>query len=151
VVGVRRQALHAAAAAGLHVPLAAMADDPDPGVRRELAMLLRTVPDGGTLARLAADTDPRVRAAAAVSGILRGELGGLPAGIAREEAAEAVFDAGDLADLRQAARTSPDERHRLAAALALGLVGDQVAQEVAEGDPVREVRERVAAMLAGVA
>ena len=151
VVGVRRQALHAAAAAGLHLPLAAMADDPDPGVRRELAMLLRTVPDGGTLARLAADTDPRVRAAAAVSGILRGELGGLPAGIAREAAAEAVFDAGDLADLRQAARTSPDERHRLAAALALGLVGDQVAQEVAEGDPVREVRERVAAMLAGVA
>ncbi len=147
VTGVRRQALHAAAGAGLHVPLAAMADDPDPEVRRELATLLRTVPDGGTLARLTDDADPRVRAAAAVSGILRGELTALPAGVGREEAAEAVIDAGDLVDLRQTARTSPDERHRLAAALALGLVDDQVAREVAEGDPVRAVRDRVAALL----
>jgi hypothetical protein len=46
-----------------------------------------------------------------------------------------------------AARTSPDERHRLAAALALGLVGDQVAREVAEADPVAGVRARVAALL----
>jgi HEAT repeat protein len=147
VIGVRRQALRAAAAAGLHVPLAAMADDPDPDVRRELATLLRTVPDGGTLARLADDVDPRVRAAAAVSALLRGELTALPAGVSHAEAAEAVVDAGDLADLRQAARTSPDERHRLAAALALGLVGDQVAREVAESDPVRSVRERVSALL----
>ena len=147
VTAVRRQALHAAAAAALHVPLAAMADDPDPEVRRELAVLLRAVPDGGTLGRLAMDTDPRVRAAAAVSGILRGELTELPGNVDAAQAAEAVVDAGDLADLRQAARTSPDERHRLAAALALGLVGDQVAREVAEADPVAGVRARVAALL----
>lgn len=147
VVEVRHQAVRAAAAAGLHVPLAAMADDPDTGIRRALALALRGVPDGGTLARLRDDADPRVRGAAAVSSLLRGEMDALPAHVSLADAGEAVVDSTDLADLRQTARTSPDERHRLAAALALALVGDQVAHEVAEADPVRSVRRKVAELL----
>ena len=147
VVEVRHQAARAAAAANLHVPLTAMADDPDPELRRRLALLLQTVPDGGTLTRLRQDADERVRGAATVSAILRGELHGLPDDVPRAAAAEAVVDVGDLADLRTVARTSPDERHRLSAALALALVDDQVAHEVAEADPVATVRRKVRAVL----
>ena len=147
VVEVRHQAARAAAAANLHVPLTAMADDPDPELRRRLALLLQTVPDGGTLTRLRQDPDDRVRGAATVSAILRGELHGLPDDVRRAAAAEAVVDAGDLADLRTVARTSPDERHRLAAALALALLDDQVAHEVSEADPVPALRQRVRAVL----
>jgi HEAT repeat protein len=146
VTAVRLAAAHAAAAAGFEVPIAALADDPDADVRRELAMLLRAVPGQGTLARLLADTDPRVRAAAAVTAISRGELTALPEDVAPAEAAGAVMDANHLAELRSAARTSPDERHRLAAALLLALVRDQVAREVEESDPVPAVRAAVHAM-----
>lgn len=143
---VRLQAAHAAAAAGLGVPLGALADDPEPEVRRELAQLLRTVPDGGSLARLLSDSDPRVRAAAAVSAISRGERTDLPPDVSAEDAAAAVLDANHLADLREIALTSPEERHRCSAALLLALVGDQVAAKVATGDPVPSVRAAVSAM-----
>ena len=149
VVEVRRHAARAAAAARYDAPLAAMAGDPDADVRRDVAVLLQGARAGDGLARLRADADPRVRAAAAVSSILRGEITGLPANVARADAAEAVVDSGALADLRRTARTSPDERHRLAAGLALALVGDQVAREVAEADPVPGVRAAVLAMLGG--
>jgi HEAT repeat protein len=146
VTPVRLAAAHAAAASGFEVPLAALADDPDPDVRRELAMLLRAVPGQGTLARLLADAEPRVRAAAAVTAISRGELTALPDDVAPGEAAGAVMDANHLVELREAARTSPDERHRLAAALLLALVRDQVAREVEESDPVPALRAAVHAM-----
>jgi HEAT repeat protein len=146
VPAVRLQAAHAAAMAGLGVQLGALADDPEPEVRRELAQLLRTVPDGGALARLLADSDARVRAAAAVSAISRGERTDLPGDVAAEDAAAAVMDANHLADLREIALTSPEERHRRSAALLLALVGDQVAARVAAGDPVATVRAAVTAM-----
>jgi hypothetical protein len=56
------------------------------------------------------------------------------------------MDANHLAELRESARTSPDERHRLAAALLLALVRDQVAREVEESDPVPALRAAVHAM-----
>jgi hypothetical protein len=146
VVSVRLAAAHAAAASGFEVPLTALADDPDAGIRRELALLLRTVPGQGALERLRADADPRVRAAAAVTAISRGEITLLPDNVAPGEAAGAVMDANHLAELRQAARTSPDERHRQSAALLLALVRDQVAREVEESDPVPAVRNAVRAM-----
>jgi HEAT repeat protein len=146
VNAVRRAAAHAAAAAGFEQPLAALADDPDPELRRELAMLLRSVPGQGLLPRLLADPEPRVRAAAAVTAISRGELSVLPADVAPAEAAGAVMDANHLIELRQTARTSPDERHRQSAALLLALVRDQVAREVEEADPVPTVRTAVRTM-----
>ena len=146
VVSVRLAAAHAAAASGFEVPLTALADDPDAGIRRELALLLRTVPGQGALERLRADADPLVRAAAAVTAISRGEITLLPDNVAPGEAAGAVMDANHLAELRQAARTSPDERHRQSAALLLALVRDQVAREVEESDPVPAVRNAVRAM-----
>jgi HEAT repeat protein len=146
VTPVRLAAAHAAAAAGFEVPLATLADDPDASVRRELAMLLRAVPGQGTLARLLADGEPRVRAAAAVTAISRGELAALPDDVAPAEAAGAVMDANHLAELRETARTSPDERHRQSAALLLALVRDQVAREVEESDPVPAIRSAVRAM-----
>jgi HEAT repeat protein len=149
VVEVRRHAARAAAAARFHEPLAGMAGDPDADVRRDVAVLLQGAPAADALARLRTDADPRVRAAAAVSSILRGEITALPANVARTDAAEAVVDSGALADLRRTARTSPDERHRLAAGLALALVGDQVAREVAASDPVPAVRTAVTDLLTG--
>ena len=146
VPAVRLQAAHAAAAAGLGVQLSALADDPEPDIRRELAQILRTVPDGGALSRLQADSDPRVRAAAAASAISRGERTDLPGDVAPGDAAAAVMDANHLADLREIALTSPEERHRRSAALLLALVGDQVASRVAAGDPVAGVRAAVLAM-----
>ncbi len=146
VTSVRMAAAHAAAAGGFEVPLHSLADDPDAGVRRELAMLLRTVPGQGILPRLLGDPEPRVRAAAAVTGISRGELTMLPSDVAPAEAAGAVMDSNHLDELRETVRTSPDERHRQAAALLLVLVRDQVALEVEESDPVPAVRAAVRAM-----
>lgn len=147
VIEVRRAAAQAAATAHLPVLLAQLTGDPDPGVRREVAGLLTDFPEGEALGRLLADREPSVRAAAAVSAILRGELTALPDSVNPADAAEAVVNAGQLADYRETARTAPDERHRLAAALALAIVGDQVAREVAAADPVPAVRAAVAAML----
>ena len=84
---------------------------------------------------------------AAVARLVRGDADSLPADIRRVDAAEAVMDVAPLAELRETARTSPDERRRLAAGLALAIVGDQVAGEVVRSDPMPYVRGRVAAML----
>lgn len=93
-------------------------------------------------------SSPRLMAvtAAAVTAISRGELTALPEDVAPGEAAGAVMDANHLAELRQAARTSPDERYRQSAALLLAIVRDQVAREVEESDPVPSVRAAVHAM-----
>jgi hypothetical protein len=82
-----------------------------------------------------------------VARLLRGEADTLPADIRRADAAEAVMDVAPLAELRETVRTSPDERRRLAAGLALAIVGDQAAGEVVRSDPMPYVRGRVAAML----
>ena len=147
VTAVRRQAARAAAMAGRHDVIASMVGDPDADTRRGVALLLAGAPSADALDELRADADARVRAAAAVARLLRGEADTLPADIRRADAAEAVMDVAPLAELRDTARTSPDERRRLAAGLALAIVGDQVAGEVVRSDPMPYVRGRVAAML----
>ncbi|MGE5091028.1 MAG: HEAT repeat domain-containing protein [Bacillota bacterium] len=147
VTAVRRQAARAAASAGRHDIIASMVADPDTDTRRGLALLLATAPSADALDELRADAEPRVRAAAAVARLLRGDADTLPADIRRAEAAEAVMDAAPLAELRETARSSTDERRRLAAGLALAIVGDPVASEVVRSDPMPYVRGRVAAML----
>jgi hypothetical protein len=71
----------------------------------------------------------------------------LPPGLDHAAAAAAVRDAGDLRALREAARTAPGEDRRLAAALALAFLGDQVARDVARTDPVPMIRYRVTGAL----
>jgi HEAT repeat protein len=149
VSAVRRAAAGAAAAAGQPDAILPLAEDPDPVVRRDLALLLHGTLNIPLPSSLRQDPDESVRAAAAVSSLLRGEATRLPAGVSREAAAVAVSDLARTEDLRGVARTAPDPVHRLAAALALALVGDPVAHQVAAHDPLPSVRDQVAAMLRG--
>jgi len=149
VVGVRRMAARAAAAAREHGLLVDLAADPDAGLRAEVARLLR--PAAGVAVPIALHDDPEeeVRAAAFVVRLLRGEIVSRPADVRREAAAAAVHESVRVEDLRAVARTAPDQRERLAAALALALVGDETAHEVAAHDPVPAIRTQVAGMLNG--
>ena len=55
--------------------------------------------------------------------------------------------AAHLPALRETARTAPGEDRRLAAALALALLEDEVARQVARTDPVPSIRHRVSGAL----
>jgi hypothetical protein len=129
-----------------------MAEDPDPSVRREVALAIGAVPEGATtmaavLDTLAADIAMPVRAAVFAARLLQGMPLSPPPGIELREAALALREHGDLAALRAAARTAPEENRRLAAALALALLQDQVAHEVARTDPFPSIRHRVGGAL----
>jgi hypothetical protein len=99
------------------------------------------------LERLAADPDMAVRAAAYAARLAQGTPVPLPPGIEPRVAAEAVQDTLDLNSLRAAARTTRSEDGRLAAALALALLQDEVAREIARTDPVPAIRHRVGGAL----
>lgn len=152
VVPVRQTIATAAGAAGRFPLLERMLEDPDPSVRRAVALALARVhlPPRhvlGLLDRLVDDPDPPVRAAAYVGHLLQGLPVPLPPGLDPDAAAAAVRDAADLGVLRETARTAPAEDRRLAAALALALLGDQVARDVARTDPVPTIRHRVSGTL----
>jgi len=152
VVPVRLAAADAAAAGGCWDLIARMAEDPDPSVRREVALAL-----GGAvgpvplaleaLGRLAEDPEMLVRAAAYVGRLLQGTPVPLPPGLDTRTAASAVEAAAHLPALRETARTAPGEDRRLAAALALALLDDEVAHQVARADPVPAIRHRVSGTL----
>jgi hypothetical protein len=129
-----------------------MTQDPDPGVRREVAIVLgraAPVPERGLaiLERLSSDADMTVRAGAYAARLLQGHALALPPEIDAPAAAASVRDAADLPSLRDTARTAPVEEHRLAAALALALLQDDVAREVARTDPIPAIRHRVGGAL----
>jgi hypothetical protein len=129
-----------------------MTQDPDAGVRREVAIVLGRAapirkPGLVTLDRLAADPDMSVRAAAYIACLLQGVALPLPPGLDAQVAAQAVQEGADLPSLRQTARTASSEDRRLAAALALALLHDDVAREVARTDPVPSIRHRVGGVL----
>jgi HEAT repeat protein len=152
VIGVR-QAAAAAAAAAHHYPLLdRQTQDPDPTVRRHVALVLgRNAPVGdegvAVLERLALDSEMTVRAAAYAARLLQGTPVPLPPGLDARVAAEAVREAADLPALRETARSTGSEERRLAAALALALLQDDVAREVARTDPVPAIRHRVGGAL----
>jgi hypothetical protein len=151
-LSVRRGAVGAALAAERYDLLEAMIQDPDAGVRREIAIVLgraASVRKAGlvTLDRLAADPDMTVRAAAYVAHLVQGAALPLPPGLDAQVAAQAVQEGADLASLRQTARTTSSEERRLAAALALALLQDDVAHEVARIDPMPSIRHRVGGAL----
>jgi HEAT repeat protein len=151
-ISVRRGTVGAALAAERYDLLEAMIQDPDPGVRREVAIVLGRAapirkPGLVTLGRLAADLDMTVRAASYVARLLQGLALPLPPGLDAQVAAQAVQEGADLPSLRQTARTASSEERRLAAALALALLQDDVAREVARTDPVPSIRHRVGGAL----
>jgi HEAT repeat protein len=151
-VGVRR-AVAGAAVAGEHGELLdRLLGDPDPDVRRavalELARAHRIDARGqASLQRLASDAEMTVRAAAYVGRLLQGVPVPLPPGLDLRVAAETVRAAADVGALREAARTARADDRRLAAALALALLHDEVARDVARFDPVPAIRHRVSGTL----
>jgi HEAT repeat protein len=152
VVPVRQAAARAAAAAERWDLLERMLEDPDAGVRREIAVVLghsTRLPRRAwaTLEQLGADADMEVRAAAYVGRLLQGNPMPMPPDLDAGLAGEAVRSIADLPALRHAARTAPDEERRLASALTLALVSDEVAGEVARTDPVPAIRHQVGGAL----
>lgn len=152
VVWVRRGAAAAALAGERYDILDRMTQDPDTTVRRELASALgreAPVPEAGVaiLERLAGDPDMTVRAAAHVARLLQGRPLPLPPQLDAQIAAQAALEIADLPGLRQTARTAREEEQRLAAALVLALLQDEVAQEVARTDPAPAIRHRVGGAL----
>ena len=148
VTSIRKTAASAALAAGRDDILDHMTHDPDPAVRREVAVVLgRAAPVGRTgvtiLEGLTGDAEMAVRAAAHVARLLQGKPLPLPPGLDGQTVAQAVLDIADLPALRRTARSTRDEEQRLAAALALALLQDEVAREVARTDPVPAIRHRV--------
>jgi hypothetical protein len=99
------------------------------------------------LQHLESDGEMIVRAAAHVARLLQGIAVPLPPGLDPVVAAEAVRDTGELESLRAIARTTSSEDRRLAAGLALALVQDEVARELAHTDPVPSIRHRVGGAL----
>jgi hypothetical protein len=151
-ISVRGAVVGAVLAAERYDLLELMVQDPEAGVRREVAMVLgRAAPLGQPglviLDCLAADPDMTVRAAAYVARLLQGIPLALPPGLDAQVAAQAVRDGADLPALRQNARTAASEDRRLAAGLALALLQDDVAREVARTDPVPSIRHRVGGAL----
>jgi len=148
----RREAAGAAAAAGRWDLLERMSEDPEAEVRREVALAIAGCRRAGlrtqaALQRLTSDPEMTVRAAAYVGRLLSGIPVPLPPALDPESAASTLRHAGDLGALRAAARGAPAEDRRLAAALALALVQDEVAREVARTDPVPAIRHRVSGAL----
>jgi HEAT repeat protein len=152
VVAVRREAAGAAGGAECWPLLARMADDPDAEVRREVAVAIGGADRAGPaaieiLARLADDQEMAVRAAAYIGRLLQGTPVPLPPGLDPRAASGALRRVVHLATLRETARTAPGEDRRLSAALALALLEDEVAHQVAHTDPVPAIRHRVSGAL----
>jgi HEAT repeat protein len=152
LVRIREAAANAAARAEQYDLLEDMTQDPDVGVRRQVAIALgRSAPVGdpafAILEKLSADSEMAVRAAAYVGRLLQGQPVPLPPGISPGVAAEAVRETAELSSLRERAQRTRPEEHRLAAALALALLQDEVALEVARTDPVPSIRHRVSGAL----
>jgi HEAT repeat protein len=152
VVSVRRVAAGAAGAARRWELLTRMVEDPDAGVRHEVGLVLGQAShldsDGrAALERLSRDSETTVRAAAYVGRLLQGTPLPLPPGLDLQAATTCLAAIADRPSLREAARTAPGEDRRLAAALALALLQDDVAREVARTDPVPTIRHRVSGTL----
>jgi hypothetical protein len=152
VVAVRLIAVGAAAAAHRYDLLDRMTQDPDPEIRREIATTLSRAaevrPDGLiVLEHLESDPEMGVRAAAYAARLIQGVPVPLPPNLDPRMAADAVRAGADLGALRNAARTAASEDGRLSAALALALLQDEVARQVARSDPAPSVRHRVAGAL----
>ncbi|HEX6435183.1 MAG TPA: HEAT repeat domain-containing protein, partial [Gemmatimonadales bacterium] len=152
VLAVRRLAAGAAVSAERYDLLDRMTQDPEVEVRREVAVMLGLAAPVGSagllvLEHLENDSEMLVRAAAHVARLLQGQALPLPPGLDPRAAAQAVREGADLGALRSVARTAATDERRLAAALALAMIQDDVAHEVARSDPAPTVRHRVGGAL----
>jgi HEAT repeat protein len=152
VMAVRREAAGAAGGVKSWPLLARMAEDPDAEVRREVAVAIGAADQAAPaaieiLARLADDQEMTVRAAAYIGRLLQGTPVPLPPGLDPRAAGGALRRVVHLSALRETARTAPGEDRRLSAALALALLEDEVAHQVAHTDPVPAIRHRVSGAL----
>ncbi|HYF40035.1 MAG TPA: HEAT repeat domain-containing protein, partial [Gemmatimonadales bacterium] len=152
VPAVRRVAAGSAVAAERYDLLDRMTQDPEVEVRREVAVLLGLAAPVGpaglvVLEHLESDPEMPVRAAAHVARLLQGQAVPLPPGLDPRVAAQAVREGADLGALRSVARNAPTDERRLSAALALAMIQDDVAREVARSDPAPTVRHRVGGAL----
>lgn len=149
-VPVRRAAAAALSALHRRADLEAMIGDPDAGIRALIARAL-----GGfegkipALKGLGEDPDEGVRAAAAISRIIHGEIDRLPPSVSHRAATAAARAAADPESLRLAVRTEPSVERRRGVALLLALVDPEFARTIADKDPAPRVRESVALMLRG--
>ena len=152
VLSVRRIVVGAVVAAERYELLDRMRQDPEPEVRREIALKLGSASPVGpeglvVLEHLESDSDMAIRAAAHIARLLQGVPVPLPPDLDTRVAADAVRQGAELGSLRHVARTAPSEDRRLSAGLALALIQDDVAHEVARSDPAPAVRHRVAGAL----
>jgi HEAT repeat protein len=147
VPAVRIAAVHAWGAARRYDRLKPFFEDPEAEVRRKAALELTRAKEGPDPAPLLNDVDEGVRAAAWSAQMLGGRRTDLPANVGRETAAAAIREVMTQEELQTAARTSPELRRRVAAGIALALMDDPVAREIAQSDPVAEVREQVTRVL----
>src|SRR5262249_11223308 len=150
--GVRRRAARTASAIRAWGLLERLALDPDPSVRREAALSIGMAREpnpetDAVLSTLADDAAMPVRAAAFAARLAQGVPVSPPPGVELRDVAAALRDSVDLPKLRETARTASDEQHRLAAALALALLQDEVAHEIARTDPFPSIRHRVGGAL----
>jgi HEAT repeat protein len=143
VASVRIAAVHAWGASRRYDRLAQFFEDPEADVRRMAALELAAARNGPDPAALLRDVDERVRAAAWGARMLRGGATDLPPDIGRETAAAALREIMPAEQLQATARTHPEPARRLAAGVALALMDDPVAREVAGKDPETRVREQV--------
>lgn len=137
---VRLAAAQAWGAARRYDRLGGFFQDPEPEIRRRAALELRASPDGPDPSPLLRDPDERVRAAAWLADLVRGKRMTLPDDVGRETAVATLREVTTAEELQQIVRTSPDPRLRLSAGIALAVLGDPVAREVARTDPVEQVR-----------
>jgi hypothetical protein len=147
VPAVRLAAVHAWGASRRYDRLKQFFEDPEAEVRRRTALELSGAKDGPDPTPLLKDVDETVRAAAWSTQMLRGRRTDLPDNIGRESAAAALREVVTSEELQSAGRTHPDPKRRIAAGIALALMDDPVAREIASNDPVNEVRTLVTRML----
>ncbi|MEO8029706.1 MAG: HEAT repeat domain-containing protein [Gemmatimonadota bacterium] len=147
-VPVRRAALRAWLAAGRLDAAERMAADPDPELRTDLALGLKG--HGKVSDALSLDPDERVRSAVWVARLLNGVLSEIPAdgAITRANAAAAIRRETDSLALRRIAEQETDIQKRRAAVLALAVLGDPLAGELATRDPDQPIRAAVVRILA---
>jgi HEAT repeat protein len=147
VASVRVGAVQAWAAASRFTRLEQFFEDPDPDVRRQAVLELRSASEGPDPARLADDPDEGVRAAVWVALLLRGQRTDLPENLGRDQLAATLREVTAPGELHHIVRTSQDPRDRIIAGIALAILDDPVAREVAEKDPVPRVRQAIARLL----
>jgi HEAT repeat protein len=148
-VSVRRGAVQAWRGARRWDRLALMLNDPDPGIRQDVALAFLDAPDVAPLAVLEQDPDEMVRAMLFAVRLLHGDTGEISGlSVSRPAAATAIRRARPTDWLRETARGALEGKERAPAALALAVLDDEVAYHVMRADPLRTIRDQVTRMLA---